>query len=275
MKNYSILYKESYIHYSITGKGFPVMLLHGFGEDSQVWSNQINHLADQFTLIVPDIPGSGKSDQLTGINSMEAYAKCINAILEKEKIDRLVMIGHSMGGYITLAFQEMFPDKLISFGLFHSSAFADDEAKKEARSKSIDFIQANGALAFLKTSTPGLFMNAEKSENDIQLLLEQGKSFTKEALIGYYEAMIARPDRTKLLKDAKIPVLIIAGEHDKAVPFEHSLKQSHMPSNCSFNVLRNSAHMGMLEETEASNLILANFLQNTVINGATADSILR
>lgn len=275
MKNYSIKYKDSTIHYAITGKGFPVMLLHGFGEDSRVWSNQIRYLADQFTLIVPDIPGSGKSDRLTGINSMEAYAECINAILENEKIDQLVMIGHSMGGYITLAFQEMFPDKLISFGLFHSSAFADDEAKKEARSKSIDFIQANGALAFLKTSTPGLFMNAEKSENDIQQLLEKGKSFTKEALIVYYEAMIARPDRTKLLKDAKIPVLIIAGEHDKAVPFELSLKQSHMPSNCSFNVLRNSAHMGMLEETEASNLILANFLQNTLINGATADSILR
>lgn len=275
MKNYSILYQESTIHYSITGKGFPVMLLHGFGEDSRVWSNQIDHLADQFTLIVPDIPGSGKSDRLTGINSMEAYAKCINAILEKEGIGRLLMIGHSMGGYITLAFQEMYPEKLISFGLFHSSAFADDEAKKEARSKSIDFIQANGAQAFLKTSIPGLFMNPEKSEADIQLLLEQGKTFSKEALISYYEAMIARPDRTDLLKKATVPVLIIAGEHDKAVPYEHSLKQSHMPPNCSFNVLRNSAHMGMLEQTEASNLILANFLQNCVINGATADSILR
>lgn len=275
MKNYSILYKDSRIHYTITGKGSPVMLLHGFGEDSRVWSNQINHLADQFTLILPDIPGSGKSGPITGPVSMEAYAESINAVLEKERIDRLVMIGHSMGGYITMAFLEKFPEKLISFGLFHSSAFADDAAKKEARVKSIGFIRENGAIAFLKTSIPGLFMNAEKSEHFIQELLDQGKSFTKDALIGYYEAMIARPDRTTLLKNAEMPVLIIAGEHDKAVPFEHSLKQSHMPSHCSFHVLRNSAHMGMLEESGASNIILANFLQNTVINNATADSILR
>ncbi len=115
-------------------------------------------------------------------------------------------------------------------------------------------------MAFLKTAIPGLFANQEKSKTHIDLLLERAKDFTPEALIQYYEAMIARPDTTQVLKDIQHPVLFIIGEHDKAVPFEHSLQQSHLPAFADVNILRNSAHMGMLEETEKSFSILSHFL---------------
>jgi pimeloyl-ACP methyl ester carboxylesterase len=250
------------LHYTVYGKGLPVILIHGFAEDSAVWRFQVDHLKDKYRLIVPDLPGSGKSTILKKERiQMDDYADCIMAILSAENIEQCVMIGHSMGGYITLAFAHKYPAKLLSFGLFHSSAYPDDAEKIETRKKAIDFIKKNGAEAFLKTSIPGLFFDAEKSEYDIEWLLQKGNNFTGEALIQYYEAMMARPDRTELLKSTKIPVLLIMGEHDKAVPFKHSLEQAKMPGHSFIHILRNSAHMGMLEETGKSNEVLADFLQ--------------
>ncbi len=254
-------HENSTLHYTITGKGMPVVLLHGFAEDSSVWDEQVSFLENNYQLIIPDIPGSGKSTLLKKENAgMEDYAACVKKILDAEHIARCVMIGHSMGGYITLAFAENYPETLISFGLFHSSAYADDGEKKEARRKSIAFINNNGAKAFLDTSIPGLFYDAGKSKNDIETLLKKGNNFTPEALIQYYEAMIARPDRTAILKNVNFPVLLIMGQHDKAVPFKFSLEQARMPSHAYIYILRTSAHMGMWEEREKSNKILGDFL---------------
>ena len=257
-----INYQGSSIHYTTSGVGLPVVLIHGFAEDSTVWENQIAFLKNSYKLIIPDLPGTGKSTILKNERIyVEDYAACIKAILDSENIDRCVMIGHSMGGYISLAFAEKFPERLIAFGLFHSSAYADDAAKIETRRKAIAFIKNNGAEAFLKTSIPGLFFDIKTSENDIDILVKKGNNFTPEALIQYYEAMIARPDRTILLKNSIPPVLLIIGQHDKAVPFKLSLEQANMPGHSYIHILRNSAHMGMLEERNRSNRILADFLQ--------------
>jgi pimeloyl-ACP methyl ester carboxylesterase len=261
MKDNYIYYRNAKVHYSVTGKGIPVVLIHGFAEDSTIWHNQVEFLKDNYLLILPDIPGSGKSTLLNECNGLEDYAACIIEILEAENIKSCIMIGHSMGGYITLAFAEKYPSMLISFGLFHSSAYPDDDAKIETRKKAIAFINKNGSEAFLRTSIPGLFYEQGNSIH-ANALIEKGTGFLKEALIQYYEAMIARPDRTQVLKDAEVPVLFIMGEHDKAVPFEHSLQQSHIPLYSHIYVLRNSAHMGMVEEPDKSNEILAKFLQS-------------
>jgi pimeloyl-ACP methyl ester carboxylesterase len=262
MNSKTISYQNSSLHYKLTGSGEPLMLLHGFAEDSRIWDTLIEPLSAEHTLIIPDIPGSGQSARLTGNDiQLTDYADCMQAILEEESIKECIIIGHSMGGYITLAFAEMYPEKLKAIGLFHSSAYADDDAKKETRLKAIDFIRVNGAEAFLKTSIPGLFADATKSKRAIDTLIQRGKEFSSEALIQYYEAMINRPDRTHVLEKYPDAVLIIAGLHDKAVPFEHSLQQSYLPAITDFNVLRNSAHMGMLEEKEKSFSVLSHFLQ--------------
>ncbi len=271
-----ISYRGTDIAYTVTGKGAPVVLLHGFGEDSTIWYKQASHLKEKYTLILPDIPGSGRSTLVPGeTNGLEDYASCIKAVVQAEGISNFILIGHSMGGYITLAYQEKYPGDLTAFGLFHSSAYADDPAKIETRKKAIEFVKMNGVEAFLKTSIPGLFKDAEKSTPDIETLLQKGKLFSSTAIIQYYHAMINRPDRTSVLKNARIPVLLVAGAFDKAIPFEHSLQQSHLPEQTYFNILRNSAHMGMLEETSNSNEILAYFLQNHSSEKAIADSIFR
>jgi pimeloyl-ACP methyl ester carboxylesterase len=263
-QNKNIVYENAAINYTLYGNGKAVLLIQGFGEDSSIWNAQIEFLQKDFLLIVPDIPGSGKSDLLQNENVQIAdYAEIIKAILDQEKIKICTMLGHSMGGYITLAFAEKYADNLHAFGLIHSTAYADDEAKIETRKKAIDFIQQNGSVVFLKTATPNLFYDAEKSKKDIDALIENGNHFLPEALIQYYEAMIGRPDRTNLLKTFSKPILFIIGEHDKAVPFSQSLQQTHLPSNTYIHILRSSAHMGMYEETDILNGTLAGFLQYT------------
>ncbi len=255
------------ICYRVIGEGTPVALLHGFAEDGTIWNEQAAFLSDHYRLIIPDIPGSGKSTLLKKEHvGLEDYAACIKEILSAEAVKDCVMIGHSMGGYVTLAFAEKYPQYLKAIGLFHSSAYADDVEKIETRKKAIAFIEDNGPEAFLKTSIPALFYDPEKNKSAIEALLQKGNDFTAQALIEYYRAMIARPDRTFLLKNASIPVLFIMGEHDKAVPFKHSLEQSYMPANSHIHILRNSAHMGMLEETQRANHFLGEFLHADDVN---------
>lgn len=263
MVSRNILYNQSYINYHITGKGPAIMLVHGFAEDSSIWNGLVDELCTTYTLITPDIPGSGASALLPG-NAVQLsdYAEGLYAILQKENITHCCFIGHSMGGYISLAFAEKYPALLTGLGLFHSSAYADDDAKKETRLKGIDFIKMNGPLAFLKTSIPGLFANEEKSRNEMEALLQKASAFSGEALVQYYNAMIARPDRTGVLKKSKVPVLFIMGLHDKAVPFEHSLQQAHLPAISYINILKHSAHMGMLEEKGKALEALTYFLHS-------------
>lgn len=266
-KSFSFLDKK--IQYNVYGSGKPVMLIHGFGEDSTVWQPQIEFLQSHFKLIVPDIPGSGHSSFIPDSN-IETYSEIIKDICDRELSDHpmpekrgMNMIGHSMGGYITLSFADKFPHYLDSLGLFHSSAYADNEEKKESRRKAIDFIKKNDAYTFLKTSTPKLFseqfINAHPDKVDA--LIEAGKKFSNDALIQYYEAMIARPDRTEVLKTFSRPVLFIIGQHDQAIPFDASMQQSHLPAISHVHILRESGHMGMWEETEKVNSILLEFLQ--------------
>jgi pimeloyl-ACP methyl ester carboxylesterase len=167
----NILFQNKKIFYRIEGKGKPVLLLHGFAEDGNIWNKQVKVLKENFLFIIPDLPGSGQSEILEGKCTISDYAEVIKAIADevilkiiKKDKEQFSLIGHSMGGYITLAFAEKYPKLLNSFGLFHSSAFADDEQKIATRKKGIEFIKKNGTELFLKTSVPNLFSVQTKKE---------------------------------------------------------------------------------------------------------------
>ena len=273
----TIFYKGVTIHYTVTGKGQGVVLLHGFGETGEIWKNQIEFLSKSFKLIIPDIPGSGKSDYLLNAD-IETYAEILKNILDavlntenlitntntlsKKSNNTFSLIGHSMGGYIALAFAEKYPAYLNSLGLFHSSAFADTEEKRAMRKKAIEFISSKGAAAFLKSSIPTLFTGnfTDKNFKQVKQLINKGKNFSADALIQYYSAMSNRPDRRGILEKFDGPVLFIIGEWDTAVPLQQSLQQCHLPAKSYISILTLSAHMGLLEEAEKANKILFNFL---------------
>ncbi len=259
-----INYKSSTINYKLIGKGPTVLLLHGFAEDNTIWKYQIEFLKNYYQLIIPDIAGSGNStvadwhDDFT----IDYFAESIKAILDKEKITSCTVIGHSMGGYITLALAEKYPDLLNGFGLFHSTAFADSADKKQTRLKAINFIKDNGAYAFIKTTTPNLFAETFKQAHveQINSLVENGKRITSISLIRYYQAMINRPDRTNILSNFLKPILFILGEYDKAIPLQDGLQQCYLPQQAFIHILKHSGHMGLWEEVDKSNTILLDFL---------------
>ncbi|HET6769015.1 MAG TPA: alpha/beta hydrolase [Chitinophagaceae bacterium] len=259
----TILYQGKKIFYRNIGSGDPVLFVHGFGEDGAVWNDQVEFLKNRYHILIPDLPGSGRSEMINEM-SMEGIAEVLHSIIHEENINTCIVIGHSMGGYITLALVEKYWNHVNAFGLFHSSAFADTEEKKETRKKGIEFIKEHGAFGFLKTSTPNLFSahSKEQMSNSIEQFIDSLKGFSADVLISYYHAMMKRPDRTVILQNTKSAVLFIAGEHDNAIPLADVLKQCHLPEKSYFHLLKKSGHMGMMEETEKANWILEEFLAN-------------
>lgn len=250
------------VSYHIYGKGIPVLLLHGFGEDSRIWHNQIESLAEFAQLIVPDLPGSGQAAFNAAVsNSIDEMGKAMLALMSAIGAKKFMVLGHSMGGYVAMAMLANSPDSLSALGLVHSSAAADDAAKKEARKKAIDFVKENGAYAFLKTAIPNLFSSSFKQTNQasVNQLILDSEAFSDAAIIAYYEAMIARPDRTHLLKDIAIPVLFLLGKEDEAVPMKNVLPQTHLAAKSHVHIMA-CGHMGMLELPNETNDYLLKFI---------------
>jgi pimeloyl-ACP methyl ester carboxylesterase len=259
----TLTHRHTRLAYEDTGKGHSVVLLHGFAEDSTVWRHQVALLGEHHRVIAPDWPGSGLSPASPELVSMEFFADLLRALIEQERIERCCVIGHSMGGYAALAFAQAYPGFLTGLGLFHSTAFPDSPEKQQARKRSIAFIRENGAALFLRTATPNLFGDRFKKENpaEVEDLIERGSSANPEVLVSYYEAMLRRPDRTAVLRSARVPVLMIAGIADNAVPLAESLKQAALAPLTFVHFLEDAAHMGMWEAPETAGKVLSDFLR--------------
>lgn len=258
-------YRGSSLFYQDEGSGSTVMLLHGFGESGSIWIEQAAYLKKDFRVITPDLPGSGSSpltEMGDGFLTMEDYADAMLGILQKEQIDTITLIGHSMGGYIAMAFAEKYPAKLNAIGLFHSTAFADSEEKKKVREKGIQFILSNGPSAFLGEVIPNLYGDVYKTSHPQELAkhVEESKAFSKESLVSYYRAMMQRPDRKAVLQNFPKPVLFIMGEEDKIVNLQEGLSQCHLPAENHVHIWKQVAHMGMKESPEKTNSTLLEFL---------------
>ncbi|MEO6547550.1 MAG: alpha/beta hydrolase [Ferruginibacter sp.] len=262
----NIIFQNSSIFYRVVGEGKTVILIHGFPLNGDIFDSQVDYLKGHCKLIIPDLPGCGKSAPIENIN-IEILAELIKEIINNEQsIDgsesKATIIGHSLGGYAVLAFAEKYPQYLDAFGLFHSTAFADTEEKKQGREKAINLINEKGSLAFATGNIPGLFTKsfAEQNQPLIDSSIESAGGFKASTLVHYQQAMMVRPNRTDVLKSFPKPILFIIGEHDNGIPLQDSLQQCYLPAQSHVHILSNSAHMGMFEETEKANHFISEFL---------------
>lgn len=247
--------------FKLSGAGPLVVLIHGFGENATVWENQV-HALEGYQLLIPDLPGSGDSDLTPGL-SMENMADVIFEMTKAvNKSGKPVLLGHSMGGYVLMAFMERHPEKAAAIGLIHSTSLADAPERKAKRQEGIRKIQEQGAAIFFEGMIPGLFSEVSKIANPgmVQAQVQKAAHFSAEASIAYQTAMMQRPDRQDILKNWGKPVLLILGAEDTTIPLEAGAKNATLAENLSFHVLKSSGHMGMLEEPGTFNQIILDFL---------------
>ncbi len=242
----TITYQKKKIHYSDVGKGDAIVLLHGFLESLEMWDEFSKELKKDFRVICIDLPGFGASEMIAEIHSMEMFADCVKAVLDHLGISDCVMIGHSMGGYVSLEFAEKHP--LKGLGIFHSHASGDDPEKKKNRNRAISVIKQNH-VGFIKEFIPDLFANenVKKFSKEIKILKERAGRISKEAILAAMVGMRDRESKLEVLSKIDVPVLFIAGKQDIHIPLAKVMENSTIPKHSEILVLGNIAHMGFLE----------------------------
>ena len=254
-------YKNHKIHYTIQGSGKTIVLLHGFMESLKIWNNFSKELSKYYKVICIDLPGHGESECIGDIHTMEEMADLVNEITENLKIFEFVVIGHSMGGYVSLYYAEMFPDKLKGLGLLHSHALADNKEAKANRDKAIEFVK-NNRKVFISQFIPELFapLNVEKFQSEIKQLQEQVKNITSEAIIACMQGMKLRTDKSAVLNNIKVPVLFILGKQDSRVQLHNILPHILLPEQSDVLVI-NTGHMGYIEAEKETLFSVKNFAE--------------
>lgn len=253
----------SSIHFFEKGKGKPLILIHGFCETGKMWQDFADALSSDFRVICPDLPGVGGSKLNKETISLEEIAVLLEQWMDDNNILNPIIIGHSLGGYVTLALAELMGQKIKAIGLFHSTAFPDSEEKKAIRDRTVIFLQKYGVDTFVTSFVPPLFPESRREELDsnIQLAIEQGKNCSLEGLVAITKAMRDRKNRLEVLSSFTGPKLFIAGELDTAVPLETSRAHKEVVTN--YVELANTGHVGMIERKPETIEIVREFCKSS------------
>jgi len=256
-----INFNKRKINYYSRGKGTPVVFLHGFCEDSSVWEDFISVFKSN-KIIRIDLPGFGSSEPMEN-PSVEQFADVVKAVLNHLEIRKCTLIGHSMGGYVSLAFAKKYESYLSGLGIFHSFPYADTEEKKTVRKKSIEFIKKNSHFHYVKQLFPNLFPTSFLSSNNflVNKMIHRASSFPQAGIIEGLKMMMKRPDNSEVLKKIKCPVLFIIGKEDELIPLNKSMEQTALPDVAHIHVLEGVGHMGMFEATKETRKIIKHFLK--------------
>lgn len=250
------------MHYKITGAGQPVLLVHGFPNDGSAWDNIVPALSAKYKLIIPDLPGAGQS-ALPPALSMELMADGLKAILDKEAIRKVIIAGHSMGGYTAMQFAVQFPERVQGISLVHALASADNAEKKENRRKAILLIGKGMAEQemFLRGMAQNLFAEsfAKAHPKVVQSIVDRGMRLPAASLIAFYQAIMDRSDKKELLPELDFPLQWIIGDEDTATPMKDALQQCHLSRINKVSVYSPCGHMSMEECPERLSADLLSF----------------
>ncbi|MBM7584301.1 pimeloyl-ACP methyl ester carboxylesterase [Bacillus pakistanensis] len=244
--------------YEDKGEGNTIILLHGFCGSSKYW-DKIVPLLDTHRVITIDLRGHGESAVIEAGFSIEDLAKDINYFLDQKQLDQVYLLGHSFGGYVTLAFAELFPEKLKGFGLIHSTPYADTFEAKENRTKAIDAINGHGLPLYIDDLVQNLFSpyQTEELKEEIQFAREIGYNTNPVGAKESLKAMRNRVERLQVVLNSNVPVLLVAGKHDQIIPNNRTFTDNG-PMMTEV-LLENSGHMGMMEEPEVLAMEIKNF----------------
>ncbi|WP_394660701.1 alpha/beta fold hydrolase [uncultured Chryseobacterium sp.] len=202
-----------------------LVLLHGFMENLSIWSDMEPYLSEHFSLLKIDLPGHGQSEIVAEVQTMEMMAEEVKKVLDDQNLDKVHLLGHSMGGYISLGFAEKYPESLKSLTLFFSTYLPDDAEKKEQRIKSYRIIK-DAFPHYARAGVPNLFNPNERDilEGKIETALEVALSTNNLGALASVKGMVERTDKKHILENLEAKILVLAGKHDNAVKTEALIK---------------------------------------------------
>jgi pimeloyl-ACP methyl ester carboxylesterase len=237
-----------------------VVLLHGFLGDHTVWSEMAASLGKTYPIFTPDLPGHGNSPVLAKIHTMEMMARNLRQQLDELNAERVFLVGHSMGGYVALAFAKLFPKKVSGLCLFNSTVYPDSPQRQKDRLRAAKIVEQNPAV-FVREAIPALYYekNHEVLRNKIERYKEIAMSTPREGIIAAILGMKERQDHTELIRSGKFPVLYLAGEHDQSVTAESVIEQTR-DTSAEVHIFENCAHMGFDERPAECLKALEGFL---------------
>jgi pimeloyl-ACP methyl ester carboxylesterase len=257
-----IKFKEGKLHYSDTGKGETIVLIHGYLESAEIWSGLAEKLSKKFRVLSVDLPGHGLSDVYGEIHTMAFMATAVYELLDTLGIIKACLIGHSLGGYVSLAFLELFPDHLSGYCLFHSHPFADPPEAVEKRRREIEIVKMGKKNLMYPDNVIRMFAssNLKKFSKALQRSKDIASRIPGEGIVAVLNGMIARPSRLSVMEKGQVPCLWILGAMDNYIPCSIIQTKVNLPANAKVFVLNNSGHLGFVEEENKAVDVIIEFV---------------
>lgn len=248
--NYYIHYNGGKIYYSDSGEGEAIILLHGYLESSEVWSEFAGKLAGRFRVINVDLPGHGLSSVYGQSHTMEFMADAIRALIDNLNISKVFITGHSLGGYVALAFLELFAERLTGYCLFHSHPFADSPDAVQKREREINIVRAGKKYLMYPDNVLNMFAseNLEQFAGQLERSKQIASRIRDEGIISVLNGMMIRSSRVHIMEQGEVPCLWILGRKDFYIPCDSVQSGVKLPYNAKVIILENSGHLGFIEE---------------------------
>lgn len=255
-----IRYKNTAISFSDTGKGTAVVLLHGFLENKTMWKELTSILSHKNRVIAIDLLGHGATECLGYIHSMEDNAKIVKAVLSHLRIRKAILVGHSMGGYVALAFAELFPTSVKGLVLLNSTSKEDSTERKHNRDRAIKAVKQN-YVNFVRLSIANLFSenNRERLEKEIENVKLEALKTPLQGIVASLEGMKIRNDREFILHESEFSKLLILGEKDGVLIYKDNLSQ--IENTNTELITFPDGHMSHIENKEKLGKVLLEFFK--------------
>ncbi|WP_374174250.1 alpha/beta fold hydrolase [Flavobacterium tructae] len=254
----TLLYKNTKISYSDSGTGNAIVLLHGFLENKKMWKDYVDFFSKKYRVITIDLLGHGESDSLGYVHTMEDNANAVQEVLNHLKIEKATVVGHSMGGYVGLAFAELFPKNIQKLVLLNSTSKEDSPERKLNRTRAIKAVKQNYAI-FVSLAIGNLFSenNRIRLTEEIEKVKTQALQTPLQGIIASLEGMKVRKDREALLQQNLFPVLLILGKKDPVLDYEDSRTQ--IDDTTAELISFEDGHMSHIENKEELKTVLSQF----------------